>query len=57
MTDIPTPDEIAEVLCRERCAQMGDGPCSQFDDAPHCDECTGMAMAVILHLKEQHHAD
>lgn len=38
---------IAETLCTERCAQAGDPPCSKVDTGPHCDECLGMAQAVI----------
>jgi len=42
---------IAEVLCTERCAQMGDPPCSKVTpDEAHCDECEGMAKAVLEHL-------
>ena len=42
--------QIAEVLCTERCAQVGDPPCSKVSPDPHCDECVGMAMAVRAHL-------
>jgi len=39
---------MAEVLCVERCAQAGDPPCSRVvPDKPHCDECLGMALAVL----------
>ena len=45
-------ETIAEVLCAERCAQAGDPPCSRVCDDGHCDECMGMAMAVVAHLLE-----
>ena len=40
---------MAEVLCTERCAQAGEPPCSSVEVCGHCDECFGMAMAVLAH--------
>ena len=42
---------MAEVLCTERCAQAGEPPCSSVEVCGHCDECLGMAMAVLAHLE------
>ena len=39
--------DIAEVLCTEQCAQFGDKPCSKVCDDPHCDQCEGMAKAML----------
>jgi hypothetical protein len=44
--------ELAELLCAERCAQMGDPPCSRVGADKHCDECLGMARVALIYLEK-----
>lgn len=40
--------DVDGTLCHERCAQRGEMPCNQVSAAYRpCDECDGMAMAVM----------
>ena len=47
MKDENPSAELVEAICTEKCAQMGDPPCSRVSSDPHCDECLGVAMAAL----------
>lgn len=46
MTDTTEGLRIAEAVCTERCAQMGDPPCSRVSPDQHCDECQGISLCI-----------